>query len=163
MKHTLRIILGGLVAVAFTVCAQAAELAAGAISVNQVYRDVTCKFPGSEEFVPVVNGKLLPQGSIIKTGDESTVNLEFSSGATAMVRPNSEIEVTKFEQELVSGKNEFGNEEPSLSKTNLKLMTGSRSAPSMSSTLPSARPVCAAPSSVFPITPPRRSLRYPLC
>jgi hypothetical protein len=124
MKHTLRIILGGFAAVAFSLCAQAAEMAAGAISVNQVYRDVTCKFPGSEEFVPVVNGKILPQGSIIKTGDESTVNLEFSSGATAMVRPNSQIEVTKFEQELVSGKNEFGNEEPSVSSTKMMLLTG---------------------------------------
>lgn len=109
---------------AFSLFAQAADMAAGAISVNQVYRDVTCKFPGSAEFVPVVNGKIVPQGSIIKTGDESTVNLEFSSGATALVRPNSQIEVTKFEQELVSGKNTFGNEEPSVSSTKMNLLSG---------------------------------------
>ena len=123
MKNSLRLLLGGLCAVAFSVTAQAADLVAGLYKANQAFGDVTYKAPGSNEFLPVVNGKPLPQGVVIRTGAKSSVSIEFNSGATALVRPNTEVEISKFEQALFSG-GAGGIEEPAVSSTKMMLLNG---------------------------------------
>ncbi len=123
MKNALRLALGALCALAFSVAAQAADLVAGLYKANQAIGDVTYKLPGSSEFLPVVNGRPLPQGVVIKTGAKSTVSIEFNSGATALIRPNTQIEISKFEQALFSG-GATGPEEPAVSSTKMMLLNG---------------------------------------
>lgn len=123
MKNTFRYLLGGLLSVAFVALAQAAELKAGAFSASQARGDVTYKLAGSTEYLPLTSGTALAQGATIKTGANSTVSIVFASGATAMVRPNSEIEVTKFEQEAFTGAMP-AREEPAVSDTQLRLLQG---------------------------------------
>jgi hypothetical protein len=123
MKNTLRLILGGFSAVAFVVAAHAADLSAGAFSANMVVGNVTYKAGMTGEYAPLATGTILHQGAVIKTGAESSVSIEFSSGATAMVRPNTEIEVAKFEQALFSG-DVPELEEPAVSNTVMNLLSG---------------------------------------
>lgn len=123
MKQTLRLILGGLFAVAFTVASHAADLVAGPFEARDVRGTVTYKDAGSDAYQPVVSGQALKEGVSIKTAANSSVSILFKSGATAMIRPNSEIEVTKFEQALFSGGTD-GAEEPAVSNTQIALVNG---------------------------------------
>jgi hypothetical protein len=123
MKNALRLVFGAFCALTFSVAAQAADLVAGLYKASQVIGDVTYKVSGSEEFLPIVEGRPLPQGVVIKTGAKSTVSIEFNSGATALIRPNTQIEISKFEQALFSG-GDSGIEEPAVSSTKMMLLNG---------------------------------------
>ncbi len=123
MKNILRLIVGGLTAALFTVAAQAAELAPGAVSVGIAKGDVTYKIAGTTAYLPAPAGTALPQGATVKAGAGSTATLVFASGSVATIRPNSEVEITKFEQEAFSGPVSKKGE-PSVSNTELKLIDG---------------------------------------
>ena len=123
MKNILRSVLGGIVAAVIAVVAQAADLAPGAFSAGTVKGDVTYKLAGSSQYLALTPGTSLPQGATIKTGAGSLAIVVFSNGASATVRPNSEVEITKFEQEVFSGPIPSGSE-PSLSKTEIKVIDG---------------------------------------
>ncbi len=124
MKTILRSLLGGLFAAAFVVVAQAADLAPGAFSAGTVKGDVTYKLAGTTQYLALTAGTALPQGATIKTGDDSLAAIVFSNGAVATVRSNSEVEVTKFQQEVFSGPLPSGSE-PSVSSTEIKVINGS--------------------------------------
>ncbi|MEY4489548.1 MAG: hypothetical protein RIQ79_2056 [Verrucomicrobiota bacterium] len=127
MKNTLRLIFGGFAAVAFAAAAQAAGLVAGTFSARYVVQDVTYKADSSGEFAPLKSGAILKQGAVIRTGGgQSSVEIVFPNGAIASVRPDTEIEISKFEQELFSGALPDAKtvEEPSVSKTKFVLSRG---------------------------------------
>lgn len=124
MKTILRSLLGGLLASAFVIAAQAANLAPGAFSAGTVKGNVTYKLAGTTEFLPLSAGTALPQGATIKTGPSSLVAVVFSNGAVATITSDSEVEVTKFEQEVFSG-SLSANAEPSVSNTELNVINGS--------------------------------------
>lgn len=123
MKTILRSLLGGIVAAVFAVVAQAANLAPGAFSAGTVKGDVTYKLAGTTRYLPLSSGVALPQGATVKTGAGSLAVIVFSNGATASIRPNSEVEITKFHQEVFSGTTS-GNTEPSVSNTEIKIIDG---------------------------------------
>jgi Uncharacterized protein conserved in bacteria len=123
MKNILRLTLGGIAAAFFALVAQAANLAPGAFSAGSVKGDVTYKVAGSSEYQPLKAGVALPQGATIKTGAKSSVLVVFGSGSTAVIEESSEIEITKFEQEVFSGPVPVDSE-PSISKTEIKLIEG---------------------------------------
>jgi hypothetical protein len=124
MKNILRSVLGGIVAAVIAVVAQAADLAPGAFSAGTVKGDVTYKLAGTSQYLALTPGTSLPQGATIKTGANSLAIVVFSNGAAATVRPNSEVEISKFEQEVFSGPIPSGSE-PSVSKTEIKVINGS--------------------------------------
>jgi hypothetical protein len=124
MKNILRLLTSGLVAAVLSLAAQAAELAPGAYSVGQVTGDVTYKLADSAEYAPLAAGTALPQGATIKTGADSSALLVFASGSTATVIEDSEVEVTKFEQEVFSGPIP-ADSEPAVSNTEIKVLNGS--------------------------------------
>jgi hypothetical protein len=123
MKNILRSFLGGIVAAVFAVVAQAADLAPGAFSAGTVKGDVTYKLAGTTQYLPLTSGTSLPQGSTVKTGPGSLAVIVFSNGATASIRPGSEVQITKFEQEAFSGPLP-SSAEPSVSNTEIKLING---------------------------------------
>lgn len=123
MKNILRSLLGGLVAAALAVVAQAADLAPGAFSAGTVKGDVTYKLAGTTQYLALTSGTALPQGATVKTGAGSIAVIVFSNGATASIRPSSEVEITKFEQEAFSGPLPT-NAEPSVSNTQIKIIDG---------------------------------------
>ena len=123
MKNILRLLTGGIVAAFFAVAAQAAELAPGAYSAGTVRGDVSYKLAGSSEYQKLSPGVALPQGATIKTGDNSNALLVLGSGSVIAIRANSEVEVTKFEQQPFSGPMPI-NAEPSLSNTEIRLING---------------------------------------
>ena len=124
MKTILRSLLGGLVAAAFVVVAQAADLAPGAFSAGTVKGDVSYKLAGTSQFLALTPGTSLTQGATIKTGESSLVAVVFSNGSVATVTSNSEVEITKFHQAAFSGSVPSGSE-PSVSATEIKLINGS--------------------------------------
>lgn len=123
MKNILRSFLGGIAAVVLAVVAQAADLAPGALSAGTVKGDVTYKLAGTSEYMPLTAGTAIPQGATIKTGAGSIAVVVFASGSTASIRPDSEVEITKFEQEAFTGPLPKDSE-PSVSNTQLKLVNG---------------------------------------
>ncbi|MCU0792038.1 MAG: FecR domain-containing protein [Opitutaceae bacterium] len=123
MKNILRSLLGGLFAAAFVVVAQAADLVPGAFSAGTVEGDVTYKLAGSSQYLPLTAGTALPQGATIKTGPDSTASIVFSNGAVATITAESEVEITKFEQEVFSGPLPTGAE-PSISNTEINVANG---------------------------------------
>ncbi|TAG29315.1 MAG: hypothetical protein EAZ36_04260 [Verrucomicrobia bacterium] len=100
MKPILRSFLGGVFAVFFAVVAHAANVAPGAFSATTVKGDVTYKLAGTLNYLPLSAGVALPQGATVKTGSGSLAIITFANGATASIRPNSEIEVAKFHVEV---------------------------------------------------------------
>jgi hypothetical protein len=124
MKNILRSLLGGLFAAAFVAVAQAANLVPGAISAGTVEGDVSYKLAGTSQYLPLTAGTALPQGATIKTGANSTASVVFSSGSVAVVTADSEVEITKFEQEVFSGPLPTGAE-PSVSNTEIFVANGS--------------------------------------
>lgn len=123
MKNILRLFTGGLVTVSFALAAQAANLAPGAYSAGTVKGDVSYKVAGSSEYKPLAAGVALPQGATIKTGAKSNVLIVFGSGSTALIDESSEVEITKFEQEVFSGPVPV-DAEPSVSVTEIKVIEG---------------------------------------
>ena len=123
MKNILRSFFGGLVAAVLAVVAHAADLAPGAFSAGTVKGDVTYKLAGSTQYMPLTSGTALPQGSTVKTGPGSLAVIVFSNGATASIRPGSEVQITKFEQEAFSGPLPT-HAEPSVSNTEIKVING---------------------------------------
>jgi len=123
MKTILRSLLGGLVAAAFVVVAQAADLAPGAFSAGTVKGDVSYKLAGTSQFLALTPGTSLPQGATIRTGESSLVAVVFSNGSVATVTSNSEVEITKFHQEAFTGSVPSGSE-PSVSATEINLING---------------------------------------
>jgi hypothetical protein len=123
MKNILRSFLGGIAAVVLAVVAQAADLAPGALSAGTIKGDVSYKLAGTSQYLPLVAGTAIPQGATIKTGAGSIAVIVFGSGSTASIRPDSEIEITKFEQEAFSGPLP-SDSEPSVSNTQLKVVNG---------------------------------------
>lgn len=123
MKTILRSLLGGLVAAAFVVVAQAADLAPGAFSAGTVKGDVSYKLAGTSQFLALTPGTSLPQGATIKTGESSLVAVVFANGSVATVTSNSEVEITKFHQAAFSGSVPSGSE-PSVSATGINLING---------------------------------------
>lgn len=123
MKNILRLCASGLVAAFLALTAQAADLVPGAYSVGTVKGDVTYKLAGSSEYMPLTAGTALPQGVTIKTGADSSALIVFASGSVAAIDPGSEIEVTKFEQEVFAGPIS-ADAEPSVSNTEIKVING---------------------------------------
>lgn len=123
MKNILRSFLGGIAAVVLAVVAQAADLAPGALSAGTVKGDVSYKLAGTSEYMPLTAGTAIPQGATIKTGGGSIVVIVFGSGSTASIRPDSEVEITKFEQEAFTGPLPEDSE-PSVSNTQIKIVNG---------------------------------------
>lgn len=123
MKNILRLLSGGFAAAFFALAAQAANLAPGAFSAGSVKGDVTYKLAGSSEYMPLAAGVALPQGATIKTGANSSVLVVFGSGSTAVIDSSSEIEITKFEQEVFSGPVPV-DAEPSVSNTQIRVIEG---------------------------------------
>lgn len=124
MKNILRLCASGFVAAFLALAAQAADLVPGAYSVGTVKGDVTYKLAGSSEYMPLTAGTALPQGVTIKTGENSSALLVFASGSIASITPDSEIEITKFEQEVFAGPISV-DAEPSVSNTEIKVINGS--------------------------------------
>jgi hypothetical protein len=123
MKNILRLIIGGLTAALFAVAAQAADLAPGAISVGIAKGDVTYKIAGTTTYLAAPTGTAIPQGATIKTGAASTATIVFATGSVATIRPSTEVEISKFEQEAFSGPVSKKGE-PSVSNIELKLIEG---------------------------------------
>ncbi|MBC8010721.1 MAG: FecR domain-containing protein [Burkholderiales bacterium] len=123
MKNILRSFLGGIAAVVLAVVAQAADLAPGALSAGTIKGDVSYKLAGTTQYLPLVAGTAIPQGATIKTGAGSIAVIVFASGSTASIRPDSEVEITKFEQEAFTGPLPSGSE-PSVSNTQIKIVNG---------------------------------------
>ena len=123
MKNSLRYIFGSFIAFSFAVAAHAADLVSVGFSASEVFGDVTTKADGGGPYVALAAGTMLKDGAVIKTGENSTVSITFASGAVAMIRPNTEIEITKFEQAVFSGM-VSQLEEPSQSNTKMKLLRG---------------------------------------
>jgi hypothetical protein len=123
MKNTLRLIAGGLVSALFSAIAVAANLAPAPFSAGSVTGDVTYKLAGTATYLPLTTGTALPQGATIKTGESGTAEVVFASGSVAVIDANSEIEVTKFEQELFSGPLPTDSE-PAVSNTEMKVING---------------------------------------
>ncbi len=123
MKNILRLLASGFVAAFFVHAAHAANFAPGAYSAGTVKGDVSFKAAGAAEYQKLAAGVALPQGAVIKTGAKSTVVIVFGSGSTATVQENSEVEVTKFEQEVFSGPVPVDSE-PAVSETVLRVVDG---------------------------------------
>ncbi len=123
MKNILRLLTGGIFAAFFAVAAQAADLAPGAYSAGTVRGDVSYKLAGSSDYQTLAPGVALPQGATIKTGANATAVLVFGSGSIVAIPANSEVELTKFEQEQFSGPIPV-NSEPSISNTEIRLING---------------------------------------
>ncbi len=123
MNNLLRLIVGGFIAALFAVAAQAAELTPGAVTVGVAKGDVTYKIAGTTTYLAAPAGTSLPQGATVKTGPGSLATLVFSSGSVATLRPDTEVEVSKFEQEAFSGPVSKSGE-PSVSNTQLNLIDG---------------------------------------
>ena len=123
MNTILRLIASGFAAAFLVLTAQAADLAPGMFTAGTVAGDVTFKTASSEN-TALTAGTSLPQGAIIKTGADSKVSIVFSNGSLAVITANSEIEITKFEQELFTGPIKVGVE-PSVSNTEIRVINGS--------------------------------------
>ena len=123
MKNILRLLAGGFAAAFFALAAQAANLAPGAYSAGAVKGDVSYKLAGSAQYQPLAAGVALPQGATIKTGAKSTVTIVFGSGSTAVIDPNSEVEISKFVQDVFSGPVPV-DAEPAVSDTQIKIIEG---------------------------------------
>jgi len=123
MKNILRLLAGGFAAAFFALAAQAANLAPGAYSAGSVKGDVSYKLAGSAQYQPLAAGVALPQGATIKTGANSTVLVVFGSGSTAVIDSNSEVEITKFVQDVFSGPVPVDSE-PAISETEIKIIDG---------------------------------------
>lgn len=123
MNTMIRSVIGGLVSAILSVVVHAADLPAGAYSIGVAKGDVTYKLAGSDTYLPAPAGTALPQGATIKTGPASIATIVFSSGSISTVRPNSEVEVTKFQQAPFTG-TVSGGQEPSVSNTQINLLDG---------------------------------------
>ena len=123
MNNLLRLIVGGFFAALFAVAAQAADLTPGAVTVGVAKGDVTYKIAGTTTYLAAPAGTALSQGATVKTGPGSLATLVFSSGSVATLRPDTEVEVSKFEQEAFSGPVSKADE-PSVSNTQLNLIDG---------------------------------------
>lgn len=123
MKNIVRLLASGLVAAVLALAAHAAELAPGAYSVGRVTGDVTYKLAGSSEYLPLAAGTALPQGATIKTGANSSAVVVFASGSVASITAGSEVEITKFQQEVFAGPIPVDSE-PAVSNTEIKVING---------------------------------------
>lgn len=123
MNNLLRLIVGGFFAALFAVAAQAADLTPGAVTVGIAKGDVTYKIAGTTTYLAAPAGTSLPQGATVKTGPGSLATLVFSSGSVATLRPDTELEISKFEQEAFSGPVSKAGE-PSVSNAQLNLIDG---------------------------------------
>ena len=124
MKNIRRLLAGGFAAALFALAAQAANLAPGAYSAGSVKGDVSYKIAGSRQYQPLAAGVALPQGATIKTGANSTVLVVFGSGSTAVIEANSEVEISKFVQDVFSGPVPV-DAEPAVSSTEINIIEGS--------------------------------------
>lgn len=124
MNKIIRSLLAGVTGAFVAVTAALAQLPSGAISVGSVSGDVTFATAGSTTYQRLAAGASLPQGATVKTGNNSTATVVFSSGSTAIIAANSIIEFTKFEQEAFSGPIPTKGE-PSVSKTEINVIDGS--------------------------------------
>lgn len=123
MKNILRLLAGGFAAAFLALAVQAANLAPGAYSAGSVKGDVSYKLAGSAQYQPLAAGVALPQGATIKTGSKSTATIVFGSGSVAVIDPDSEVEISKFVQDVFSGPIPAGAE-PAVSETEIKIIDG---------------------------------------
>lgn len=123
MKNILRLLAGGFAAAFLALAVQAANLAPGAYSAGSVTGDVSYKLAGSAQYQPLSAGVALPQGATIKTGSKSTATIVFGSGSTAVIDSNSEVEISKFVQDVFSGPVPVDSE-PAISETEIKVIDG---------------------------------------
>jgi hypothetical protein len=123
MKNILRLLAGGFAAAFLALAVQAANLAPGAYSAGSVKGDVSYKLAGSSQYQPLAAGVALPQGATIKTGAKSTATIVFGSGSTAVIDSNSEVEISKFVQDVFSGPVAVDSE-PAISETEIKIIDG---------------------------------------
>lgn len=82
---------------------------------------------GSGNTTPLKRGDVFRQGSTVKTGANSTAVLILSNGSSIRLGPDSELEITEFEQEVFDpamGSYLTLTKDPSTSKTNLTLKNG---------------------------------------
>jgi hypothetical protein len=130
--HPWLTILGLLLAFAVEALGQGATPAAnstqkpGRIRASRVIGQVTVEDIASKAVQALVNGAEISQGSIVRTGDNSSVVLLFSNGASISLGFRSELNIEQFTQDPFGGTYEpaKATEEPSVSTTSIKLTQG---------------------------------------
>jgi hypothetical protein len=130
-------LLGLLVAIAPNLAAQPAAAAApaaasgtqvaGLIKAARVTGTVTATINATKVTSPVTNTSVLAQFSTVNTGNNSSVVLVFSNGATINLGANSELNIEQFTQDPFN--TQIGNvndmkEEPTISTTRIRLNRG---------------------------------------
>ena len=114
-------------ACAFAARAADAPMSVGQIKAALVIGEVDAVNHDDQSVTPLHNDDLLSQGFTVKTGEDASVVLAFSNGATVRLGANTELSIDEFLQqpfpddELVLEKLE---KEPSVSSTKLKLTHG---------------------------------------
>ncbi len=104
-----------------------APMNVGQIKAALVIGDVNALNHDDQSVTPLHNDDLLSQGFTVKTGDDASIVLAFSNGATLRLGANTELSIDEFLQqpfpddELALDKLE---REPSVSSTKLKLARG---------------------------------------
>jgi hypothetical protein len=76
---------------------------------------------------PLKRGDVFREGTTVKTGTDSTAVLILSNGSSIRLGPDSELEITEFQQEVFDpamGSYLTLTQDPSTSKTNLTLKNG---------------------------------------
>ncbi len=129
MRYSTLLLRLGLFAVAFAASLRAADApaSAGQIKAAAVIGDVTAVDHVDQSVTPLHNDDLLAQGFTVKTGEDASVVLVFSSGATVRLGANTELSIDEFlqqpfpEDELALANLE---REPTRSSTKLKLTRG---------------------------------------
>ncbi|MBC2593638.1 FecR domain-containing protein [Ruficoccus amylovorans] len=121
------ICLTAFAATLFPVAMHAQALDKGNIKALMVKGEVTLTNNSTGETGPLKRGDIFRDGTTLTTGDASTAVIILSNGSSVRIGPNSEFEVTEFEQEAFDAKKGSYltlTEDPSMSRTNLTLKNG---------------------------------------
>lgn len=98
----------------------------GRIRATRVVGQVTVEDIATKATQALANDAEISQGSIVRTGENSSVVLLFSNGASINLAFSSELNIEQFTQDPFAGNYEpsKATEEPSVSTTNIKLTRG---------------------------------------
>lgn len=104
----------------------ATETRLGTIRASRVIGDVTVENVATKVRAPLVNNQEITQGNIVRTGENSSVVLIFSNGATVNLAFSTELNIEEFIQNPFEGVYEpaKATDEPSFSSTNIRLTRG---------------------------------------
>ncbi len=98
----------------------------GRIRASRVVGQVTVEDIATKATQALANDSEISQGSIVRTGENSSVVLLFSNGASINLAFSSELNIEQFTQDPFAGNYEpaKATEEPSVSTTSIKLTRG---------------------------------------